>query len=180
MSSTAFWILAGAGLLVMATTAGLPSIPTRWAGLRNLHPQVQARFLALFKAIEALGYDVIMTSGHRSADTPPSYHYFGLAQDVNIIHRRTKQQYGLKAGRTSKAEWEATGVPALIRRMGFRWGGDFTMPVSDHYPHGIDPVHIDLGGRYPIAPLRVLATQMATAQGKTLAQFDGRTVRLAA
>ena len=97
------------------------------------------RFRALFNAIDALGYEVLITSTVRPGS---GRHGTKTAIDYNIIHKVTRKQYFMK---TPKAEWEATGVPALIRKMKFRWGGDFKTPYIHKgitYP-GYDPVHTD-------------------------------------
>lgn len=169
------WLaLLGLGLAMALTGDKLAVVPERWAGLRQLHPQAIARFLALFKAIEGRGYQVVFTSGYRP-DSTLSYHYFGLAGDINLIHIASGRWYKMA---DSKVSWEATGIPQLIRDAGFRWGGDFTMPVSTNYPNGNDAVHIDLGHFYNIVALRAQAQRRAGS--KPLAQFDGRKVSLTA
>lgn len=158
------------------TTTNPYSIPDRWALLRQLHPDAQARFLALFRSIEAkTGGRVILTSGYRptfTAGKQPAYHFFGLACDINVVLPSGKQ---LMMADT-KATWEASGVPAIIRAAGFRWGGDFTETEVGAVEG--DPVHVDLGLDYSIAALRAAATQLAFP--KTLVGFDARQLRLAA
>ena len=133
------------------------------------------RFLALFHAIEAAGYQVVITSVWRPSGS--DYHYFGLAVDYNLIHLATGQWWRA-ADKFDKATWEATGVPALIRAHGFRWGGDFVTPwVYQGVTHpGYDPIHADLGAAYPYATLRAKALQLA--QNTPLPQFDGRRITL--
>jgi hypothetical protein len=150
--------LGAAALMLMATPT---QFPDRWAKARLLHPDAQPRFLALLQAIEALGYRVLLTSSWRAGGTDP--HAYGLALDLNIIHIATGVQYGMKVGRTSKAEWEATGVPALIRRLGFRWGGDFVTPWPDlqgNLHAAYDPVHVDDCKRNPTAQLAKRVTSL--------------------
>lgn len=111
----------------------------------NLNPSAQDKFRALIAAIEATGWDVIITSGFRTLNlmgyANGDYHNFGLALDVNLV----KGTNWLRST-SSKADWEASGAPALAKSLGFRWGGDF---VST----GFDPVHFDLGNTTPGNPL---------------------------
>jgi hypothetical protein len=128
--------------------------------IEMLNPKVRPLFQQLFDKIKASGYDVIITSTYRDytkakqlnqedARNPLiSFHTYGLACDINIVNQKTDKRY-MKA--TSKAEWEATGIPKLIRSFPARWGGDF----STYY----DPIHIDFGNKYPIATLNSLATK---------------------
>lgn len=148
------WLLAGSALSLLLMTPST-AVPARWALVNGLHPQVQARFLALLHAIERhTGGQVVLTSGHRPNER--SYHYFGLALDLNVVIGGRWYRMA-----TPKPEWEATGVPALIRAAGFRWGGDFrTTPY--------DPVHIDLGNTYNLSTLWTRALGLA----------DGRRVSL--
>jgi len=116
--------------------------------LEQLHPAAQRPFRKLLEAIqEDLGWEVIITSSYRSfakqaslyaqnnknARPGRSYHNYGLALDINL--RKDGQQLR-KA--SSKQAWEASGMPALARKRGFKWGGDF---VNYH-----DPVHLDWRG----------------------------------
>lgn len=165
---------------VLMTTSSTPTIPEKWALARNLHPQAQARFLNLLLAIEAAGYRVELTSSYRLGGN--DYHGFGLALDMNIIHIATGQRYGMSVGKTSKADWEATGIPALIRAHGFRWGGDFVTPWTDlngKQHAAYDPVHVDLGKVYDITELRAAALSLA-GSATALAHFDRRKVVLVA
>jgi hypothetical protein len=167
------------GLVAVLMTSSSTIIPEKWALARNLHPQAQARFLKLLEAIEARGYRVELTSSYRLGGN--DYHGFGLALDLNIIHLATGQRYGMSVGKTKKADWEATGVPALIRSMGFRWGGDFTTPwMHQGVLHAAyDPVHVDLGKVYDITKLRAAALSLA-GSAAALVNFDRRKVALAA
>jgi len=158
--------LGAAALLLMATPT---QFPDRWAKARLLHPKVQARFLALLKAIEARGYRVILTSSYRAGGTDP--HAYGLALDMNIIHVATGRHYGMHVGITAKEAWEATGVPTLIRSLGFRWGGDFVTPwrdLSGNLHAGYDPVHIDDCKRNPTAKLAARAANLTDRRKVTL------------
>ena len=155
---------------------GPVSIPDRWARLRELHPEVQARFLALYQRIESeTGCTLVLTSGWRgelAAGEHPAYHYFGLAQDLNVV---LPNGTWLKMG-SSPAAWEASGVPGIVRHTpGFRFGGDFSTPQPGSLKG--DPVHVDMGRAYPIAQLRALAVRLAFPA--SLVGFDGRRVSLA-
>ena len=59
-----------------------------------------------------------------------SNHNFGAAIDCNI----TVGGITYDASK-SKAQWESTGWPEIVKSFGLRWGGDWTI---------YDPVHIDL------------------------------------
>lgn len=105
------------------------------------------KFVAFINEVESrTSYKVLITDGVRTyaqqaelhkknpsnAKPGTSKHEKKNAIDLNltkggvITHRKA----------TSKAEWEKTGVPAIAREMGFRWGGDFK---SYH-----DPVHFEI------------------------------------
>jgi len=111
------------------------------AKLANFPADEHAKFAALIHAFDQAGYDTIITSGYRPGEK--GRHSAFRAIDVNVICRATGKQYMMH---TSKAEWQATGLPLLAVQMGFRWGGNFTTP----YVHngttyaGYDPVHFDL------------------------------------
>ena len=154
--------------------SGPAPIPAKWSRLNELHPDVRNRFHGLFARIEKeTGAKIIITSTHRPNDS--GYHYFGLAVDFNIVVKGV--QYFMD---TPKAQWEATRVPAIIRALGFRWGGDFTTPYLHNgvQKPGYDPVHADLALRYPMGPLRTRAR--ALAANKPLSTIDGRNVPLRA
>ena len=176
-SNAFWWSLAAVAAAVLLPTGGGP-LPIRWQQLASLHPQARERFVALFHAIEAAGYQVVPTSGYRAGDTL-DFHYFGLAQDFNLIELATGKWYRA-ADKFDKATWEATGVPAIIRAHGFRWGGDFITPwVYKGVTHpGYDPIHADLGKSYMISGLRAKA--LLLAKNTPLPQFDGRKVPLTA
>jgi hypothetical protein len=171
--------LAAGVLLLMATPTA--DFPDKWALARQLHPGVQPQFMGLLKAIEARGYRIELTSCYRAGGDDP--HGYGLALDLNLVHVATGQRYGASVGLTKKADWEATGIPALIRSMGFRWGGDFVTPWKDlkgnlHIPY--DPVHVDFCNHYQPSKLKPIALKMALKAKKTLATYDKRLVPLAA
>ena len=121
------------------------------AEIRLLHPEAQRRFRHFFRAIETeTPYKIRFWSGFRNYDratrimqadprvTPAiayqNYHSFGFAVDITLIHRETGEEVRMSS---SLAKWEATGVPAIARRMGLVWGGTFTSwggPSNDS-PH---------------------------------------------
>jgi len=63
-----------------------------------------------------------------------SYHNVGLAMDFNpTISGKTIMRAD------DVTTWEASGIPAIARSVGLRWGGAF----GNNY----DPIHVDLGSR---------------------------------
>lgn len=127
--------------------------------IQELHPAARDKFARLVADIEKkTGWRVTINSGYRSyaeqaveyqansknAKPGYSYHNYGLALDLNVSKGKV-----MLMKNSSDAEWEASGVPALARSMGFRWGGDLT-----GYQ---DAVHFDLGNKYDINKLRQLA-----------------------
>lgn len=122
--------------------------PEQSEKLEELHEEVKERFYELVDEAQKLGYKAQITSSYRSfehqlrlkkqlgsmAATPgKSPHNYGLA--VDIVLWKDDKKYGNYSA--SKSEWEATGVPAMARKLGFTWGGDFKS-------HPFDPVHFDL------------------------------------
>ena len=71
--------------------------------------------------------------GPKPASAGSSYHNYGLAFDFNAS--KSGKSFGTS---TSKASWEASGIPTIGKSLGLQWGGDF----SDNY----DPIHFDAGG----------------------------------
>ena len=135
--------------------------PIRRAELEQIHPAVRDRFEDFINRVEKeTGYIVYVTSTYRSfakqaelkrqdnrnAAAGASYHNYGMAMDFNLIKNGERLR---KA--SAKSKWEATGVPAIAKKMGFRWGGDF----SGYY----DPIHIDTGNDYTMAQLKKAAVQ---------------------
>lgn len=114
--------------------------------ISNLHPSVRDLFRKFLAGIKDLGFKPLLTSGYRSfekqkklhAQNPSnaqagfSPHNYGFAVDLNLISLK-KNTYIRKAD--SRAKWILTGVPALAKQLGLRWGGDFQ---TYH-----DPVHFD-------------------------------------
>ena len=68
---------------------------------------------------------------HKNAKPGRSPHEFKRAMDINLLTFG-----GWVRKRDSVDVWKATGAPAVAKKMGFRWGGNFK---SYH-----DPVHFDV------------------------------------
>jgi peptidoglycan L-alanyl-D-glutamate endopeptidase CwlK len=97
-----------------------------------------AEFLA--RAEKELGMDLFITSGYRdmakqeqlysqnpsNAPAGRSYHNYGFAIDVNSNTPHLRKA-------SSKQKWIDSGLVALGKELGMKWGGDF------HSYH--DPVH---------------------------------------
>lgn len=64
-----------------------------------------------------------------------SKHNHGTAADFNV-YIGSKTYGSFKRQGTTKDEWIASGVPAIIRANGLRWGGDW----DSNY----DPIHMDI------------------------------------
>ncbi|MGI4862445.1 MAG: M15 family metallopeptidase [Janthinobacterium lividum] len=100
----------------------------------------RSRFSTLIAAFEAQGFTVYITSTYRAGEG--SLHGKWRAVDLNVMKGGK-----LYTSKTSKAEWEATGLPALAVQLGFRWGGHFVTPWTFNgvtHP-AYDPIHFDLG-----------------------------------
>jgi len=139
----------------------------------DLHPKAQPVFRAFIAKVQAMGWNVILTSGYRTfaeqadlkaenasnASPGSSFHNFGLAIDLNI-------QKGLTMIRKadSKELWLKTGVPQLGKSMGLVWGGDFT---SYH-----DPVHFE----YRIKDITSLKALAASQFGSDPRKVEGNKV----
>lgn len=144
---------------------------------KQLHPKFQPVVAEFIKAVEdRTGYKVIITSAGRSiqeqaklyeenssnAKPGSSYHEFGMAVDINAQKGTTV----LKKS-TPVADWVGSGIPAIAKEFGLRWGGDFT---SYH-----DPVHFDWGVRYSIAYLQGKAREQ---YGPVAANWIGNELQL--
>jgi hypothetical protein len=99
---------------------------------RDIEKQTKmlADWLATAEEDEASG----IPRGPKPATPGSSYHNYGLAFDFNAW---TKSGAHFSTS-TSKASWEASGIPTIGKSLGLRWGGDF----SNNY----DPIHFDAGG----------------------------------
>ena len=142
----------GGALLVGGFLAGRARIARLFNDrkLDGLHPLARARMVAFLSEVEArLGYTPTITSGYRtqaeqqrlqragnanavSAGTSP--HVYGLAIDANFTRRGARLHSG-----SGRAAWEMSGIPALARRHGLRWGGDFSRPDVVHFDYGWSP-----------------------------------------
>lgn len=116
------------------------------SALNQLHKISRGRFAQFYGEVERMGWVPSFNSVYRSfadqaalkAAKPTlaakpgfSAHNYGMAVDSNF------QKAGMVLGsKTSKAEWESSGIPAVARRLGIRWGGNFS---STDY----DPIHFD-------------------------------------
>jgi hypothetical protein len=111
------------------------------AALAAFPPHQRHRFTELFAEFERRGFKVVITSGYRPGEK--SLHGKWRAVDFNVVDAAGKW-YRMA---TPKAEWEATGLPVLIRARQMRWGGDFVTPYQHNGETrpGYDPVHVDLG-----------------------------------
>ena len=150
------------------------------AHINELHPAVQDRFRELIAAVESSGYNEVITSGYRTfekqaalykenpANAQPgrSAHNYGLALDINL-----QQGVNLWRKASAKAAWEQTGVPAIAKRLGFRWGGDFTSSY--------DPVHVDVLPSATAAAYMDRLYRQAQAQfGSDLSNMQGNRITL--
>lgn len=120
------------------------------------------KFRELISEIEKKGYNVLVTSSHRSNESQKkliaaggsvkpakpgkSLHNHGVAIDINL---KKGDQLWKKA--TPKQEWVDTGIPKLAKDLGFRWGGEF----NNNY----DPVHFDMGNNYKVNELSELVSK---------------------
>ena len=64
-----------------------------------------------------------------------SKHNHGTAADFNV-YIGSKSYGSYKVTGATKDQWNASGIPAIIRANGLRWGGDF----QSNY----DPIHMDI------------------------------------
>ncbi|MCH2045976.1 MAG: M15 family metallopeptidase [Saprospiraceae bacterium] len=153
------WTKIGIGFLILAIIGLITAIvlslkkkvnkipkytfsPEQEKFLSILHPSVENRFRELTHKMQQKGWEVIFTSSYRTfahqarlyaennqnAKAGRSRHNYGFAIDINL----RKDGVQLRKA-SSKAKWEATGIPQMARQLGFTWGGDF--------PNYHDPVH---------------------------------------
>lgn len=116
--------------------------------LNSLHPVAKNGFRQFVERVEyETNYFVYLTSGFRDltkqarlaqtsggATAGFSFHNYGLAIDLNLIHKNTGK-WIRKAD--EKNIWESTGVPKIAREIfHFRWGGDFNTPDRVHFDYG--------------------------------------------
>lgn len=150
--------------------------PAQEAYIMHLHPAAKKVFREFIAEAEKRGYSIIITSGYRTfaeqqkqyilnsnnAQPGYSFHNFGMAIDINMIGPD-----GSYIKSTAKNKWEQSGIPALAKKLGFRWGGDFV----GYY----DPVHFDLGYTYSINDLR---NKALTQYGSNNENIKGNNIKL--
>ncbi len=181
--NTWLWVTLAAGALAALTYGGKKTMDyvftkDQEAKLNALHPSVRDTFKKFIAELQKRGWQVIITNTFRTfseqveiakknGKSPSfSFHNFGFALDFNAI----KNGQHLKMA-TPKATWEASGIPALAKSMGLRWGGNF----SNFY----DPVHVDAGNA--ANPSKHLADLLAAAKkqyGNDLTKIKGNEVKL--
>ena len=113
--------------------------------LNDLNDWAKPIFTEFLLKVQAIGYDVKINGTYYSyADSLKlhgtdnrnpiwNFHEFGIAVDLNIINIDTDRTY-LKSDPID--DWIHTGIPAIAKEVGVRWGGLF-----NGYP---DCVHFDL------------------------------------
>lgn len=116
-----------------------------WEKLKSLRPSVRDNFFNLLSDIKNLGFTPVVTSSHRteaqqkyfykedSRNAKPGHSTHELDTGIDLVLYKGGKRYDKK---TPKAEWLATGIPALAKnKYKMRWGGDFK--------NYFDPVHYD-------------------------------------
>ncbi len=134
------------------------------SSLSKLNSGVQNNFRRFVQEVQQkLGYNVLITSSYRSysqqaseyaensSNSKPGYspHNFGIALDINLVNQKDSSKMIKKA--SSAEAWRNTGIVALAKKYGMRWGGEF----ENYY----DPVHFDFANIYPTAHLHDLAVK---------------------
>jgi len=121
--------------------------------IKNLHPIFAYQVAKLVKSREDVGHSIILTSGFRSweqqaqlfedgeteAEAGDSLHNYGMAVDLN-------EDGQLKMNSSTNA-WINSGIVAEAKKLGMRWGGDFT---------NVDRVHFDYMEKFDINQLKTL------------------------
>jgi hypothetical protein len=114
------------------------------AKLKLLPASNRVRFAAFLVACKAMGWAPIITSGVRTATQQAGLNaanpknpvkvgtHDGRALDLNFI----KGNIHLKKA-SPAAEWRASGIIALAKTLGIKWGGEI---FKTYY----DPVHFQL------------------------------------
>jgi hypothetical protein len=130
--------------------------------IKKLAPETQTSFTQFLLQVQSLGYKIIFNNGIRSYaeqldqfnSNPAQYgnkipsanapHVRGYAIDINIVN----SQGFIYLKSSSKNDWEKTGVPALARRQGFKWGGDFALADCVHFQYaGVTNQPVDNNGQ---------------------------------
>ncbi len=138
-------LLLGGGLLIF-----LQGVASNNASRLEALPANQARFEAFIDGVEAeTAWRVLVTSGYRSpaqqkeeAKTNPdatkgcSRHSHGLAIDINLFQLSWRSLMNRSLWRVKKSStkrWLETGVVAVAKRHGLKWGGYFSRPDRVHF-----------------------------------------------
>jgi peptidoglycan LD-endopeptidase CwlK len=146
------------------------------AKIEQLHVKVRPIFSNFIQKIKDLGWDVRITSGYRTFQEQDalhkenasnglpgrSWHNYGASCDINA-----EKDGKLLRKASSIAEWEASGIPALAKSMGLKWGGLFT---TYH-----DPIHFE----FPLASSIQVAYDAAIKQFGSVEKAQGNQVRIA-
>lgn len=178
--TTIYWVIAGIAISAILWVSRKPIIrgvldANQEYYIGDLHPKAKESFRDFIRAVEKRGYQVIVTSGYRSfseqaklkaqnsknASPGNSYHNYGMALDINLVKDNSWWRKS-----TPKDEWEKTGIPQLARRLGMKWGGDFT---SYH-----DPVHFTV----PVKPVNELLVTAKNQFGTNVNNIQGNKVQL--
>lgn len=116
---------------------------TNEAHVQSMAPSVRGTVRAFLRDIEALGYtpkirDSVRTyqqqaaykrQDSRNAAPGHSSHETGIAIDMDLYKGGR-----VFSKRTPRNAWVNTGVPALAKKYGIRWGGNFRgYPDNNHF-----------------------------------------------
>lgn len=130
------------------------------AMLATLHPKEADVFREFVDTVQRkTGWTVEIVSAYRSfakqtqlyanqgglsiggaAKPGRSFHQYGLAIDIKA--KKDGKELRMKS---SRSEWEASGIPKIAKELNMRWGGTFA--------NNWDPVHFDVSTRYKIDDL---------------------------
>ena len=137
-------LLIGLGIIIVKNMDDTLKYPAdaKWAKssktlkmVNELHPKVKQHVADFFTEIEKNGLVAIGTSGLRTstqqagldagnsqnADAGLSDHEYGFAIDINV----SKDGKIILKKANSDADWINSGVVAIAKKHGFKWGGDF-------------------------------------------------------
>lgn len=156
---------------LMDKTIEIVLSPVQELHIATLNTKAQVVFRKFIDAVSnETGYTCLITSSFRDfskqenldssikANVGFSYHNYGFAIDTNWIlgaYRLTSK--------STKAQWQNSGIPAIAKRFGLRWGGDFTK---------IDIVHFD----YPLFTTANLYALALAQMGYEKASKNGNNV----
>lgn len=153
------------------------------ANLQKLHQAAYPKFKKFASEVEKLGWKINFVSICRSfqksvelyklwesnpnkyvkpAQPGLSMHNYCMAIDINAS--RNGQTL---TSQSSKQQWIDSGIVAIAKKHGIRWGGDFS--------NNFDPVHFDLGNDFSVYKLK----EKALAQyNNDLSKVDGKNVKV--